>query len=115
MARSFRPGRWALFREVTLPAVTPGIFTAWKVNLGLAIRMVLIAELVGTSVGVGAQLLSAEQLLDMTAVVAWTLLLAVIMLLAQGGIELIESRALRYRPPTGQPPAAARAVPAPDG
>jgi ABC-type nitrate/sulfonate/bicarbonate transport system permease component len=114
MARSFRPGRWALFREVTLPAITPGIFTAWKVNLGLAIRMVLIAELVGTSVGVGAQLLSAEQLLDMTAVVAWTLLLAVIMLLAQGGIELLESRALRYRPAAGRP-AAARAVPAPDG
>ena len=30
MARSFRPGRWSLFREVTLPAVTPGIFTAWR-------------------------------------------------------------------------------------
>jgi NitT/TauT family transport system permease protein len=115
MAHSFRPGRWAMFREVTLPAITPGIFTAWKVNLGLAIRMVLIAELVGTSVGVGAQLLSAEQLLDMTAVVAWTLLLAVIMLLAQGGIELIESRALRYRPRLSQRAAGAGAAPGPDG
>jgi ABC-type nitrate/sulfonate/bicarbonate transport system permease component len=114
MARSFRPGRWSLFREVTLPAITPGIFTAWKVNLGLAIRMVLIAELVGASVGVGAQLMSAEQLLDMTSVVAWTLLLAIIMLLAQGAIELIESRALRYRPRTGHPPAAAAAAPAAD-
>jgi NitT/TauT family transport system permease protein len=114
MARSFRPGRWSLFREVTLPAITPGIFKAWKVNLGLAIRMVLIAELVGASVGVGAQLMSAEQLLDMTAVVAWTLLLAVIMLLAQGGIELIESRALRYRPRTGHPPAAAATAPGAD-
>ena len=114
MARSFRPGRWSLFREVTLPAVTPGIFTAWKVNLGLAIRMVLIAELVGASVGVGAQLMSAEQLLDMTSVVAWTLLLAVIMLLAQGAIELIESRALRYRPRAGHSPVAAAVGPAAD-
>ncbi len=113
MARSFRPGRWSLFREVTLPAVTPGIFTAWKVNLGLAIRMVLIAELVGASVGVGAQLMSAEQLLDMTSVVAWTLLLALIMLLAQGGIELAESRALRYRPQAGHWTAAATAAAAP--
>ena len=71
--------------------------------------MVLIAELVGASVGVGAQLMSAEQLLDMTAVVAWTLLLAIIMLLAQGGIELIESRALRYRPRTSLPPVVATA------
>jgi NitT/TauT family transport system permease protein len=114
MARSFRPGRWALFREVTLPAITPGIFTAWKVNLGLGIRMVLIAELVGASVGVGAQLMSAEQLLDMTSVVAWTLLLAITMLLAQGAIELIESRALRYRPRADDHAAAVTAAPTAD-
>jgi NitT/TauT family transport system permease protein len=98
MARSFRPGKWALFREVTLPAITPGIFTAWKLNLGLGIRMVLIAELVGATVGVGAQLLTAQQLFDMASVISWTLLLAVCMLVLQALIELIESRVLRYRP-----------------
>jgi NitT/TauT family transport system permease protein len=102
MARSFRPSRIALLREVTLPAVTPGIFTAWKVNLGLGIRMVLVAELVGATIGVGAQLLNAQQLFDMTAVIAWTMLLALAVLLAQGLIELIEARVLRYRPPTGK-------------
>ncbi|HEY2192451.1 MAG TPA: ABC transporter permease subunit [Actinomycetospora sp.] len=100
MGRSFRPGRWAMFREITLPAIAPDVFTAWKVNLGLGIRMVLIAELVGATVGVGAQLLSAQQLFDMAAVVAWTLLLAVCMLILQGVVELIEKRVLRYRPGT---------------
>jgi NitT/TauT family transport system permease protein len=100
MARSFRPGKWALFREVTLPAITPGIFTAWKLNLGLGIRMVLIAELVGATVGVGAQLLTAQQLFDMASVISWTLLLAVCMLVLQALIELIESHVLRYRPST---------------
>lgn len=104
MARSFRPGSWALFREVTLPSITPDIFTAWKVNLGLGVRMVLIAELVGATVGVGAQLLAAQQLFDMAAVVSWTLLLAISMLVLQGLIELLESRALRYRA-TSQAPA----------
>jgi ABC-type nitrate/sulfonate/bicarbonate transport system permease component len=79
--------------------VTPGIFTAWKLNLGLATRMVLVAELVGATIGVGAQLLNSQQLFDMTAVVAWTLLLALATLLALGVIELIEARVLRYRPP----------------
>ena len=101
MARSFRPGRYALFRELTLPAVTPGIFTAWKVNLGLGIRMVLVAELVGATIGVGAQLLDAQQLFDMTTVIAWTLLLALAVLLFQGLIEVIEARVLRYRPAVG--------------
>ncbi|MBM9462845.1 ABC transporter permease [Aeromicrobium sp. YIM 150415] len=97
MARSFRPTRWALFREVTLPSITPGLFTAWKVNLGLGIRMVLIAELVGATVGVGSQLLTAQQLFDMAAVVSWTLLLAVCMLILQAAIDAVESYVLRYR------------------
>ncbi len=97
MAHSFRPSRLLMFREVTLPSITPGLFTAWKVNLGLGIRMVLIAELVGATVGVGSQLLSAQQLFDMAAVVSWTLLLAICMLLLQSVTEVIESYALRYR------------------
>jgi NitT/TauT family transport system permease protein len=110
MARSFRPSGGAMLREVTLPAVMPGIFTAWKINLGLGIRMVLVAELVGATIGVGAQLLQAQQLFDMTAVVAWTLLLALAVLLAQGIIELIEARVLRYRPPVGDRAIAAAAA-----
>jgi len=97
MARSFRPSRWALFREVTLPSVTPGVFTSWKVNLGLGIRVVLIAELVGATTGIGVQLLNSQQLFDMPSVVAWTLLLALSALAIQGIIELIEKRVLAYR------------------
>jgi NitT/TauT family transport system permease protein len=115
MGRSFRPSRWAMFREITLPAIAPDVFTAWKVNLGLGIRMVLIAELVGATVGVGAQLLSAQQLFDMAAVVAWTLLLAVCMLILQGLVELIEKRVLRYRPGAEHTPAAEPTGPAAGG
>lgn len=97
MARSFRPRGMATFREITLPGITPGLFTAWKVNLGLGIRMVLVAELVGASVGVGSQLLTAQQLFDMSAVIAWTLLLAVCMLILQAIIDGVEAYALRYR------------------
>lgn len=97
MARSFRPRDMATFREITLPGITPGLFTAWKVNLGLGIRMVLVAELVGASVGVGSQLLTAQQLFDMSAVIAWTLLLAVCMLILQAIIDGLEAYALRYR------------------
>ena len=99
MARSFRPGRWVLFREITLPGITPDIFTSWKVNLGLGIRVVLVAELVGATVGVGAELLTAQQLFNMAAVVSWTLLLAICMLILQAILDVIELYALRYRAP----------------
>lgn len=98
MVRSFRPRRAAQMRDLIIPGVMPGIFTTWKVNIGLGIRVVLIAELVGATIGVGVQLLSAQQLFDMAAVVAWTLMLAITSLVVQGALEMVENWVLRYRP-----------------
>lgn len=97
MVRSFRPTRFAIFRDLIFPGILPGIFTAWKVQLGLGARVVLVAELVGASVGVGAQLLTAQQLFNMAGVIAWTLLLAISLLVFQGLLTLIESYGFRYR------------------
>ena len=46
MMRSFRPTTLQYFVELILPAIVPTIFTSWKVNISLAIRVVTIAELV---------------------------------------------------------------------
>ena len=56
MMRSFRPTSFQFFRKLMLPAILPGIFTSWKINLSLAIRVVTIAELVGAVTGIGHQL-----------------------------------------------------------
>ena len=75
----------------------PGILTAWKVNLGNAARVVVVAELVGATGGVGYELLQQQQLFDMAGAVAWTLVLVIFVLVVQGGISLIEAHVLRYR------------------
>jgi len=62
MTMSFRPRRWTLFRFLIVPTIVPGILTAWKVNLGNAARVVVVAELVGATGGVGYQLLRQQQL-----------------------------------------------------
>ena len=49
MTLSFRPTRRDLFRTLIWPTVLPGILTAWKVNLGNAARVVVVAELVGAT------------------------------------------------------------------
>ena len=53
MTLAFRPSRWTLFRFLIVPTIVPGILTAWKVNLGNAARVVVVAELVGATGGVG--------------------------------------------------------------
>jgi NitT/TauT family transport system permease protein len=97
MTMSFRPRRWTLFRVLIWPTIVPGIFTAWKVNLGNAARVVVVAELVGATGGVGYQLLRQQQLFDMAGAIAWTLQLVLFVLVVQQAITAIETWALRYR------------------
>jgi ABC-type nitrate/sulfonate/bicarbonate transport system permease component len=98
MTMSFRPSRWTLFRVLILPTIVPGILTAWKVNLGNAARVVVVAELVGATGGVGYQLLRQQQLFDMAGAIAWTLQLVIFVLAVQQTIVMVENWLLRYRP-----------------
>ena len=97
MTLSFRPSKRDLFRTLIWPTVLPGILTAWKVNLGNAARVVVVAELVGATGGVGYELLQQQQLFDMAGAVAWTLVLVIFVLVVQSVISLIETHVLRYR------------------
>jgi NitT/TauT family transport system permease protein len=97
MVMSFRPSRLQLFRVLIVPAILPEILTAWKVNLGNASRVVVVAELVGATGGVGYELLQQQQVFDMAGALAWTLQLVIFVLIAQGALTLIESVAFRYR------------------
>ena len=97
MTLSFRPTRLDLFRTLIWPTVLPGILTAWKVNLGNASRVVVVAELVGATGGVGYELLQQQQIFDMAGAIAWTLVLVIFVLIVQGVITIIENHALRYR------------------
>lgn len=98
MVNSVRPRPFQLFTKLVLPGVVPGMLTAWKVNLGNATRVAIVAELVGATVGVGYQLATAQQLFNMAAALAWTLVLVFFVLLAQWGIEAVEAALLRWRP-----------------
>jgi NitT/TauT family transport system permease protein len=97
MTMSFRPRRWTLFRVLIVPTIVPGILTAWKVNLGNAARVVVVAELVGATGGVGYEVLRQQQLFDMAGAIAWTLQLVLFVLIVQQTITAIEGWALRYR------------------
>jgi NitT/TauT family transport system permease protein len=97
MLRSFRPSRTHFFTKLVLPAIVPTILTSWKINLSLAIRVVTIAELVGAVSGIGYGLVVAQELFSVADVFAWTLILVVVLFLAEAILSLIEERMLRWR------------------
>lgn len=97
MSLSFRPTAWDKFRTLIIPSIVPGILTAWKVNLGNVARVVVVAELVGATIGVGYELLQRQQLFDMAGAIAWTLVLVLFVVVSQGVVKLLEANLLRYR------------------
>ncbi|MGB8017838.1 MAG: ABC transporter permease subunit, partial [Pseudolabrys sp.] len=97
MMRSFRPTTWQYFFKLMLPAILPNIFTSWKVNISLAIRVVTIAELVGAVTGIGHQLSVAQELFSVADVFAWTLVLVALLFLLEAVVARVEARVLRWR------------------
>jgi NitT/TauT family transport system permease protein len=97
MLRSFRPTPAQLFTKLVLPATLPAMLTSWKINLSLAIRVVTIAELVGAVTGIGYGLVVAQELFSVAEVFAWTLILVVILFLAEAVLTRVEERVLRWR------------------
>ena len=98
LGQAFRATRMQQLTKIILPAIVPEIMSAWTVNLGNGIRVAVIAELIGSTVGVGFQLLQAQSVFNMAAAVAWTLSLVAVLFVYQGVISLIEHRLLAWRP-----------------
>jgi NitT/TauT family transport system permease protein len=97
MMRSFRPTSPQYFIKLMLPAILPSLFTSWKVNISLAIRVVTIAELVGAVTGIGHQLSVAQELFSVSDVFAWTIVLVALLFLLEAGVARVEARMLRWR------------------
>lgn len=97
MMLSFRPTTTDYFIKLMLPAILPSVFTSWKVNISLAIRVVTIAELVGAVTGIGHQLSVAQELFSVSDVFAWTIVLVALLFLLEALVARVEHRLLRWR------------------
>lgn len=97
MLMSFRPTKRQIFTKLILPATIPNILTAWKVVIGLTVRVVGIAELVGATTGIGYMMFVEQGNINMAGVLAWTLVLVVIGLLLQLIVGTTENKVLRWR------------------
>ncbi|HUA52580.1 MAG TPA: ABC transporter permease subunit [Candidatus Sulfotelmatobacter sp.] len=97
MVKTFGAGAWHMIRILVWPYVTAQAFTATKINVGVGVRTVIVAELVGASSGIGKELDLAKNMFDMPVVLAWTLWMIVMLLVLQALIEALERRVLRWR------------------
>ena len=101
MARVYNVPARRRFTHVVLPQIAPYLVASSRFGLGIIWKITVVAELIGSSSGIGFQLHFWFQLFNMPQVFAWTLFFTIIMLLIEVGVfKPIENRLFRWRPAT---------------
>jgi ABC-type nitrate/sulfonate/bicarbonate transport system permease component len=97
-ARAFRitGPRWVF--GVVLPAALPKIFAGMRLSLSLAIILMIVSELMGSTSGIGFRLVNAQGNFHLAEMWAWIVLVSVLGYLANLVLSAVERRALAWHP-----------------
>ncbi|MGE2716323.1 ABC transporter permease [Mycolicibacterium litorale] len=97
MVKSYRGSRWTMLRWVMLPSISAWMLTALRLGIGLGLIGAIIAELIGSSVGLGYYIKLSSNLFDTTGVFAGLFVVMIIAMLLEQVVALTERKVLRYR------------------
>jgi NitT/TauT family transport system permease protein len=86
MARAFGMPKAVILRRVVLPQTLPFVFTAGRLGLSLSWRIMIFAELLGLSSGVGYRIQFWYSVFDMERVLAAALPFVLLMLALEFGV-----------------------------
>ena len=93
-ARTFGYGRFQILWKIVLPAALPFIFTGLRVSLGLGLILVVVAEMLAGTGGVGYLILDMQRTFQARAMYAWLVILACLGFALNAGFVLLERRIL---------------------
>jgi ABC-type nitrate/sulfonate/bicarbonate transport system permease component len=95
--RTFRLSRVQTVRKIVLPAALPSILTGMRISVGLALIVVVIAEMVASNTGIGAFILNAQRFFNVTDMYAGIFTLALLGYALNALFLRAEAHLLRYR------------------
>ena len=97
-ARSFGLDRWALIRHVILPGALPSLLVGFRYSLSIAVLMLVIAEQINASSGLGYLINNARDFMRTDIIVVCLMVYAALGLGGDILVRGIERRALAWRP-----------------
>jgi ABC-type nitrate/sulfonate/bicarbonate transport system permease component len=95
-ARVFRISRWRWITGVVLPAAGPKVFAGLRVSLSIALILMVISELVGSTSGIGYQLSLAQGSSDLPAMWVWIVVIGLLGYLLNRVLLVAEDRMLLW-------------------
>lgn len=97
LARTYRRPPLLVWRQVVFPQLLPFIVGTARVALSLAWKMVVLAELLGRTNGVGYQISFYFQMFNMTGILAYGLAVVLVLALIDVSFSVLTKRAFRWR------------------
>lgn len=95
--RSLGGGRWALWREVLIPAALPHGFTALRLNTGVSVAVLFFVESFATTRGLGYLIMDAWGRLDYLEMFTGIFGMSILGAVLYEGSEWLERLACRWR------------------
>ena len=96
MARSFRIGRRMRVFRVIIPAASPKITVGLRTALSVALILMIISEMQGSTNGLGFQVLRAQRSFDSAGTYAGVVVIGIVGLIVNIGFVAVESRIMRW-------------------
>jgi len=90
--------RAALFPKVVLPSALPGIFTGLRLGLGFAWVVIVVGELSGVRIGLGAMIENAREVSRTDVVIAGMIVIGLAGFLSDQAIRAVSRHLLRWNP-----------------
>ncbi|HEV2358141.1 MAG TPA: ABC transporter permease [bacterium] len=96
-ARSLGAGRLHIITKVQLPASVPMVFASLRLAAGMSLLLVVSAEMIAATAGIGYLILYAGDLMQTARLLAGIAVLSVLGLLSTSGLAALERRLFRGR------------------
>jgi len=87
-----------LMRHVYWPSALSWMFSSLHTSVGFAVVGAVVGEYLGSAAGLGYLIQQAEGVFDVAGVFAGMFVLALFVLIVDGGVSLVEQRLLVWRP-----------------
>lgn len=78
VGRMFKLTKWDLFRKIYFPSAIPSIFVGLKLSLGISWSIVVAAELIASSSGIGYRINDASSLMNSDVVIVGMIVIGAI-------------------------------------
>ena len=95
-ARNLGAKPWTMFRRVILPAASPFVLAGMRIGIGTAFIVVIVAEMIAVSDGLGYRILEAREYMWSDKIIGGMLTIGILGLIIDGAMSRLNDHLLRW-------------------